>query len=261
MILDELVKATRSSLARRKKERPLEEMERLAYGSGPVRNFEDALRGRGLKLIAEVKRASPSKGWLCPHLDAADLAREYARGGAAAMSVLTEAGSFKGSFEDMSVVRDAVDLPILCKDFVIDSYQICEARSHGADAVLLIAAILPSAELRRLTRVARELGMSSLVEVHSEQELEAALDSQARLVGINNRNLEDFSVDLRTTSRLRPLIPSGIAVVSESGIHSRDDVIYLEEVGVDAVLVGEVLVTSSDAEAKIKELLGKDGES
>ncbi|MEE8471301.1 MAG: indole-3-glycerol phosphate synthase TrpC, partial [Dehalococcoidia bacterium] len=169
----------------------------------------------------------------------------------------TEPKYFRGSFADLEAVRTEVELPLLCKDFVVDRYQVYKARSHGADAVLLIAAILTKAELKALLETTRSLGMAALIEVHNRDELRTALKLSPRIIGINNRNLADFSVDLKTTLALRSLIPDDVVVVSESGIHTRDDVLSLQEAGVDAILVGEALVTSPDPGAKIDELLGR----
>jgi indole-3-glycerol phosphate synthase len=182
------------------------------------------------------------------------------RGGAAAISVLTEPEFFRGSLEDLRAARQATDLPLLCKDFILDPFQIYQARAYGADAVLLIAAILSLPELSLLIQVAHSLGMAALVEVHNEEEARKALAAEAALIGINNRDLRDFSVTLETTLRIRPLIPSAVPVVSESGIRSREDVLALQEVGVNAILVGESLVTAPDPVAKIKELLGGEEE-
>lgn len=258
MILDQIVASTRGRLAERKRQVSLAELERSIgnYNNAP-RDFEGALRGNGIRIIAEIKRASPSRGWLRPGLDVLTLARSYALGGAAAVSVLTEPGFFRGSFVDLAIVRRAIDLPLLCKDFILESYQVYEARASGADAVLLIASLLSVSELEELVEVARRLAMSALVEVHDGLEVEKALAAKARLVGINNRNLADFSVNLGTTFKLLPLLPSQVAVVSESGIKSRADVLALQEAGVKAVLVGETLVTSADPEAKVRELMGR----
>lgn len=255
MFLHNIVATTRDILQARKKKVPQGELERLIAGCDGPRSLEDALRGPDLSLIAEIKRASPSKGPLHPHLDPASLAQSYARGGAAAISVLTEPAFFMGSFADLEAAREATSLPILCKEFILDPYQVYEARAHGADAILLIAAILSREELAALQGLAHQLGLSALVEVNHELELERALAARPRLVGINNRDLTDFTVDLGTTLRLRPLIPPEVIVVSESGIKSSDDAQLLRSAGVDAVLIGEALVTSPDPEAKIREIL------
>ncbi len=258
-ILERIVADTRRSLEERKKIRPAAELEKTALASAPPRDFRAALRGEGVNIIAEIKRASPSKGWLSPALKVADVARAYTRGGAVALSVLTEASWFKGGVADLESARQTTHLPLLCKDFVVDPYQICEARIYGADAVLLISAILSLEEMASLMRQGKDLDLACLVEVHSEADLEKGLSAGANIIGINNRNLADLSVDLNTTFRIRPLIPGGIAVVSESGIRSADDVRRLRGAGVDALLVGESLVSSSDPEARIRELRGEVG--
>lgn len=257
MILDDIVESTRSRVARRKSEIPLASVQEAARRQDAPRDFAGALSGQGIALIAEVKRASPSKGPLRPDLDASSLARMYRESGAAAISVLTEPDYFQGSFPDLEAARASSGLPVLCKDFIIDRYQVWEARAHGADAVLLIAAVLSQQELLDLQDIAGSLGMAALVEVHNRDEMEQALQCRPGVIGINNRNLADFSVDLGTTTSLRPLVPPGIPVVSESGIHTRDDVIALQEAGVQAILVGEALVTAADTAATIGALLGR----
>jgi len=257
VILDRIIASTRVRVARIESETSLAEVEEAARRREPPRDFAGALNGAGIGLIAEVKRASPSKGPLRPDLDASSLAREYSAGGAAAISVLTEKDYFLGGFADLEAARAAAGLPVLCKDFLIEEYQVYEARAHGADAVLLIAAVLTRTRLGELLATARSLGMAALVEVHNRAELAEALECGPGIIGVNNRNLADFSVDLQTTLGLRPLIPSGILVVSESGIHTRDDVLTLQDAGVNALLVGEALVTSPSPAAKIAELLGR----
>jgi len=256
MILDELVASTKKLLAERKARLPIAEVEQAAAKQAPPRDFAEALRGQNIKLIAEVKRASPSKRLLALNLDAALMAGIYEKSGATAISVLTESEYFKGSLADLEAVRVTVDLPILRKDFIVDPYQVYEARASGADALLLIAAILSSDEMRSLLEMVHSLGMKALVEVHNRGELEQALAIDPMIIGINNRNLADFSVKLETTLELHALIPKGKVIVSESGIHTRDDVKKLEGVGVNAILVGEALVTSADPALKIRELLG-----
>jgi indole-3-glycerol phosphate synthase len=256
VILDKIVESTREAIARLKSQIPLSSMQELARNQDPPRDFADALNGQNVSLIAEVKRASPSKGQLCPDLDVSSLARLYSQSGASAISVLTEPEYFQGSFTDLETARAEVKLPVLCKDFIVDRYQVYKARAHGADAVLLITAILTQRELTTLLETTYSLGMAALVEVHNIGELDKALKCSPRIIGINNRDLTDFSIDLGTTLDLRPMIPSGTLVVSESGIHTRDDVLTLEKTNVNAVLVGEALVTSSDPAIKIRELLG-----
>jgi len=257
MILDEIVASTKRVIAKRKSRVSLAELEQAARDQTAPRDFIAALGGSNIKLIAEVKRASPSKGLLAPNMDAAALARTYERCGAAAVSVLTEPEYFRGSLADLESVRAAVCLPILRKDFILDPYQVYEARAHGADAVLLIVAIISPGELRSLLKTAHSLGMTALVEVHDREELEQALAVDPKIIGINNRHLADFSVSLETTVQLRPLVPEDKLVVSESGIHTRHDVKTLEDIGIDAVLVGEALVRSADPARKIGELLNK----
>lgn len=257
MILDEIVAATRQRLEETRPQRSLAALEEaIGRHQRPPQDFARALQGPGISLIAEVKRASPSKGPLRPDLDAAALARTYERSGAAAISVLTEPRYFRGSLSDLGAVRGAVGLPVLCKDFILDTYQVYQARAHGADAVLLITAILSPHELVALARTAEGLGMTPLVEVHDAEELRRAGEMGPRVIGINNRSLQDFSVDLETTLRLLPLVPPGTVVVSESGIHDRADVERLEGAGVHAILVGEALVTAPDPGVRIAELLG-----
>jgi indole-3-glycerol phosphate synthase len=217
--------------------------------------FARALKGDDIRLIAEVKKASPSRGVMRPYFDPMELAKTYAENGAAAISVLTDAEYFQGSPEHLAAIRHAVELPLLRKDFIYDEYQIYESAAYGADALLLIAAILKPKQLKQLLTLSRSLGLGCLVEVHNEDELSIVLDSDAETIGINNRDLKTFKVDLNTTRRLRPLIPEGKIVVSESGINNRDDVQKLREWGVNAMLIGEALITARDIPARIKELM------
>ncbi len=256
-MIDQVVAMVRRELEMRRARFPLTAIERSLAGKPAPRNFAAAIRGEGIKLIAEIKRASPSKGMLSAIPNPADLARAYARGGASAISVLTEPNFFRGTLKDLVTVGAVVSLPLLRKDFILDPYQVYEARAWGADAVLLIVALLRPTELKELLKLTYSLGMTPLVEVHSREELERALELEVQVVGINNRNLRDFSVNLETTLTLCPLIPRTVTVVSESGIRSREEVQRLEEAGVDAVLVGERLVTSPDPAATIAELLGR----
>ena len=257
MILDRIVADKAQELEASKRVRPLAELERLAAEQPPARDLASALRGDGVKLIAEVKRASPSRGLIRPDLDPVALARTYAENGAAAISVLTEARHFLGSLDYMPAIRHALGkeaIPLLRKDFIFDPYQVYESRAYGADALLLIAAILREDQLSRLLSLSHELGMKCLVEVHQERELEMALRIQAVIIGVNNRDLLTLAVDLATTERLRRLIPRDRIVVSESGIRGREDMQRLREWGVDAVLIGEALVTSPDVAAKMREM-------
>ena len=252
--LDELVHATRERLDARKRERPLSQLEAEASSRGEGRPFMEALAHPGTSLIAEYKRRSPSAGVIREGEPIEAIVRAYERGGAAALSVLTEWDHFGGTLDDLRAAREVSELPILRKDFTVDPYQIYEAKAAGADAVLLVVGSLRSRDLGALYGVARALELDALVEVHDQEELEAALEIDADLIGINNRNLEDFSVDLRRTYDLLVDIPAGKTVVSESGILSRGQVEELEQVGVDAVLVGEVLMRAEDPEAATREL-------
>jgi indole-3-glycerol phosphate synthase len=221
----------------------------------PPRDFAAAIKkGAGVRLIAEVKRASPSRGLLRPDFDPVALAQTYAAGGAAAISVLTETSYFQGSLDHLTVIRAAVALPLLRKDFIFDPYQVYESRAHGADALLLIVAILSREQLGELLSLSHGLGLSCLVEVHCQSEVESAVASGARIIGINNRDLATFEVDIDTTRRLRPLIPRDRIVVSESGISGQNDVHKLQTWGVNAMLIGEALVTAADIPARLKEL-------
>jgi indole-3-glycerol phosphate synthase len=241
-ILDEIVAWKRVELGRQMARRPLSALCQAAVGAPRPRDWIGALRVPGVSLIAEVKRASPSAGVLRAGLDPAALAAEYERAGAAALSVLTDARYFQGSLDDLCAVRAAVSLPVLRKDFIISDYQVHEARAAGADAVLLIAAILDNEALVRLYDLAGALGMAALVEVHDELELRRALAVEPAAVGINNRDLHSFRVDLDTTARLRAQVPAGTVLVAESGIGTPADVARLAAMGVDAMLVGEALV-------------------
>ena len=255
MILDEIVEAKAEELTKRKQNVPLSELEK-AGSKGSKKDFAEALKGDDIRLIAEVKMASPSRGVLRTDLDPVELARTYAQNGAAAISVLTEERYFGGSLEHLAAIGEAMDnIPLLRKDFIFDPYQVYESRAGGASALLLIVAILSDSELSELLSLSHELGLMCLVEVHNQAELERAIMSGAQIIGINNRDLKTFAVDLETTGRLRPLIPKDRIVVSESGIKDRGDVQKLRKWGVDAMLVGEALVTAGDIDKKVKELL------
>jgi indole-3-glycerol phosphate synthase len=241
MILDTIVERKREEVAALKQQGiqpPHAEID-------PPRGFMQALvDAPGVAIIAEAKKASPSKGIIAPDFDPVQIALNYQEGGAQAMSVLTDEDFFQGSLSYIPLIRDAVKLPVLRKEFIIDPLQIQEASVFGADAILLIAAILDRIQLQEFRLQAEELGMDVLVEVHNEQELESTLAAESKLIGINNRNLNDFSVDLDTTFRLQREIPSAIPVVSESGISSRADMLRLKEAGVTAALIGESLMRS-----------------
>lgn len=254
-MLNRIVAQKREEVEQRKKSLPISTLkERLARQKKPL-DFASALSGDSTRLIAEVKRASPSRGLLCPNFNPVALAKTYAQGGAAAISVLTEINYFEGSIDHLTAIREEVRLPLLRKDFIFDRYQIFESGAYGADALLLIVAILSQEQLEELLSLTHSLGLSCLVEVHNEAEVERALLSGAEIIGINNRDLNTFTVDINTTRRLRPLIPKERIVVSESGIRSREDIEKLEGWGVNAVLMGETLVTAGDIPTKMRELI------
>ncbi|HOS95408.1 MAG TPA: indole-3-glycerol phosphate synthase TrpC [Armatimonadota bacterium] len=254
MILDDIVAHKRDDLARRKLEAPLGALNAPTSLAPP--SLAAALAGPGVSLIAELKKASPSKGLLRPDYDPQALARAYQRGGAAALSCLTDERFFQGHADHLEAARAASGLPVLRKDFTLDAYHVHEARAMGASAVLLIAAILTDAELAQLLGVARGLGLDALVEAHDVSEARRALDCGAQMLGINNRDLRDFSVDLHTTERILDALPSRPPiVVAESGIHTAADMAYLRQLGVQAALVGEALVTAADPAAKARELV------
>jgi len=256
--LDEIVERTRASLEERKRAMPYAVLERMAGDRPPARDLAVELGGRGIALIAEIKRASPSRGLIRDGFDVVEQARTYAASGAAAISILAEQDFFHGCLADLAAVADAFgnERPaLLRKDFIVDPYQVVESRAYGADSLLLIAALLPLSLLRELLGLSHGLGMRCLVEVHDEAELEVALRCDARIVGINNRDLSTLAVDITTTQRLRPLIPPDRIVVSESGIKSRDDVSRMKEWGVNAILAGEALMSAPDIPAKIRELM------
>ena len=252
--LDAIVQATRDEVERRKRERPLTDLEREADRRPEGRPFHEALARPGTSLIAEHKRRSPSAGEIREGASVTEIVRAYERGGAAALSILTEERHFGGSLADLTEARAASDLPILRKDFTVDPYQLVEARAVGADAVLLVVGSLEADELASLYQQARALDLDALVEVHDGEELEAALEIDADLLGINNRDLQDFSVDISRTFELLADVPAGKTVVSESGIVHREQVEELERVGIDAVLVGETLMRAADPEAACREL-------
>jgi indole-3-glycerol phosphate synthase len=252
--LDDLIAATRERVERRKRERPAEDLEKVVSARGEGRPFQEALSHPGTSVIAEHKRRSPSAGVISEGRSVADLVQAYERGGAAAISIVTEEDHFAGSLEDLREARSACELPILRKDFTVDPYQLLEAKATGADAVLLVVGSLHPEDLRELYERARELDLDALVEVHDEAELEAAVELDADVIGINNRNLEDFTVDLERTFELLADVPTGKTVVSESGIVYREQVEELERVGVDAVLIGETLMRAADPEAAVRDL-------
>jgi indole-3-glycerol phosphate synthase len=258
-LLEEIVASKRRELADAKCRLPEPELRRRLADAPPVRDFAAALGpSGGTRLIAEVKRASPSAGVLRAEADPVAVASIYQQHGASAISVLTDRPFFQGSLDDLQRVRRAVSLPVLRKDFILDRYQVVEARVRGADAVLLIAEILPGAELADRLQDIHEFGMTALVELYDAENLQRVLESGARVIGINNRDLRTFATDLDHTIELASSIPRDRVVVSESGIRSRADVLRLQAAGVQAILVGETLMRAPDIGAKVDELLGRD---
>jgi len=255
-VLDRILVETRDEVARRKREAPLAppgaDGEPRDVG---LRPFHDALNRPGIGVIAEFKRRSPSAGALRDRPDLREIVGAYERGGAVAVSVLTEGPNFEGSLEDLRGAREACDLPLLRKDFIVDDYQLREARAAGADAVLLIVAALDPGELASLHGSARAIGLDVLVEVHDRDELHRALEIGADIVGVNNRDLRDFSVDVERTERLMDAMPSGVTAVSESGISNAGQLLRLQERGVRAVLVGGALMAAVDPAAALRSLL------
>jgi indole-3-glycerol phosphate synthase len=257
MILDEIIAYKKEELADTKRRVAFAELKAKAKDAPPARGFEAALgRGGEIRLIAEVKKASPSKGVIREDFNPREIAKSYARSGAACISVLTEKKYFQGDLGYLNEIRGAVELPLLRKDFIVEAYQVYEARAAGADAILLIAACLEGRQIEDLLNIAKELGLDVLVESHTYKELDRSLLAGATLLGINNRDLGTFTVSLQTTLDLLKDIPDDRIVVSESGIKSRADVLKLQQSGVDAILVGESLMREKDIEKKVKELLG-----
>ena len=242
-IIDQLIDGAREGVEARKRETPQAELEGHLSGRGQDRPFQEALARPGLSVIAEFKRRSPSIGDIRPDADIAAQVAAYERGGAAALSVLTDAPHFGGSLDDLRAARAAATLPIIRKDFIVDPYQLYEAAVHGADAVLLIVRALADRQLAALHDEARALDLDCLVEVHDAEELERALEIDAEVIGINNRDLDEQRVDIQTTFELMPDVPAGKTVVAESGISGREELSELERVGVDAVLIGGALMT------------------
>jgi len=257
-ILEDIINKNSSELKERKRRLPPARLKEMIDEQPKALSLADALSGNSVKLIAEVKKASPSKGVIRPDFDAISIAETYADCGASAVSVLTETNYFKGSLNYLSGIGSALQgrgIPLLRKDFIYDTYQVYESRAYGADSLLLIMAMLSEQSLSELLSLSHRLGMECLVEVHNEAEVSTALRSGARMIGINNRDLDTFTVDIYTTRRLKPLIPTERIAVSESGIKDKSDIEKLKEWGVDAVLIGEALMSAPDIPAKIRELL------
>ena len=258
MILDEIAAKTKERIEARKREYSLAEIRAAArdMDSNTGFPFEKALAKLGMSFICEVKKASPSKGVIAEHFPYVEIGREYENAGADAMSILTEPFYFQGSNDYLTAIRREVSIPLLRKDFTVDEYMLYEAKEIGADAVLLICAILSQTQLEEYAGIARELGLSALVEAHDEQEIRMALRAGAKIIGVNNRNLKDFTVDISNSIRLRELVPGDILFVSESGMKTRADIARLEENGTNAVLIGETFMRSDDKAGMLRELRG-----
>ena len=255
-MIEDLIAAARQGVERRKGEVPQADLEASLSASHEGRPFNEALTRPALSLIAEFKRRSPSAGGIREEADLTAQVQAYERGGAAALSVLTDEAHFGGSLDDLRAARAACDLPILRKDFIVDPYQLYEAAAAGADAVLLIVRALSDDDLVRLGHQARALDLDCLVEVHNEEELDRALEAGAETIGINNRDLDEGTVDIATTFELMPDVPAGKTVVAESGISSPQELEELERIGVDAVLIGSALMRADDPESATRELAG-----
>ncbi|NLN94229.1 MAG: indole-3-glycerol phosphate synthase TrpC [Candidatus Hydrogenedens sp.] len=255
MILDEIVVHKKEEVLQRKTAVSLRELEEKLSAMPPPHDFRAALRQPGISVIAEIKRRSPSRGDILPGVDAVEVAAVYEQAGARALSILVDHKYFGGTLNDLSKVGNHTRLPCLCKEFVIDPYQIYEARAAGAAAVLLIVRILTDNELRSFLAEVESLGMSALVETHTEEEVKRALDAGASIIGINNRDLDTLEVNIENTFRMKSLVPGGNILVSESGIKTRKEVKLLEASGIDAILVGESLLTSGNIREKLESLL------
>ncbi len=257
MILDTIIARTIKDLDSRKRAVSLDQLISTIEDQGPARDFLSALaRPDAVNIIAEVKKASPSKGVIRPDFDPVTIARSYRDNGAQAVSVLTEEHFFQGHLDYLAMIRREIDIALLRKDFIVDPYQVYEARAAGADAFLLIAAVLDTEQLRALIRLGSSLGMHALVEIHTAAELKKAVHAESNIIGINNRNLNTFETTVETSLQLRPLIPTGIVTVSESGISTPDDIRRLRSCGIDAFLIGESLMRASEPGRKLCEFLG-----
>lgn len=257
MFLNRIVNCKKEEVSQRKSKVLHREYSEMVRDLSPPRDFKHAIKRKDtVRLIGEIKKSSPSKGDIRPDLNPLEVSEIYQKNGVASISVLTEQFFFKGSIEDLTSVKKHSSLPILQKDFFIDVFQIYEARVLGADAILLIAAILEKNEMEDYINTSKELGLAAIIEVHSEEELEKALNFNPDIIGINNRNLQTFEIDMKTTINLSSLIPDGTIKISESGINSAADMKMVSQAGIDAVLVGESLMRSDDIALKVQELLG-----
>lgn len=254
-VLDEIISGVREDLEERQRDVPIEELKRLAARAPEPRDAYAALGGDRVSVIAEVKRSSPSKGALAAIADPAALAADYEEGGAHVISVLTERRRFGGTLADLAAVRAAVDIPVLRKDFIVTSYQLWEARAHGADLALLIVAALDQQALVSLIERAESIGLAPLVEVHTEEELGRAVDAGAKIIGVNARDLKTLEVDREVFATLAPKVPDGVIKIAESGVRGPHDLLAYARAGADAVLVGESLVTGKDPKAAVNDLV------
>ena len=255
-ILEEIAEKTRERIQKEKLQLPLEQLKALAEKAPQQPSFLEALKKPGMSYICEVKKASPSKGLIAPDFPYVEIAKEYEAAGASAISCLTEPFYFMGSDTYLREITETVDIPVLRKDFTVDKYMIYQAKAFGASAVLLICAILDNAQLKAYLELTKELGLDALVEAHDEWEADRALNLEAKIIGVNNRNLHDFTVDMGNSIRLRSMAPADTVFVSESGIKTAEDIRILQENKVDAVLIGEILMRSNDKKAALEELNG-----
>lgn len=263
MFLDEIIKYKKKELNETKRKVPIIELKKRLDDLPPAKGFKEVFLSPApdhkpiTRIIAEIKKASPSKGIIRNDFDPVKIARIYEKEGATAISVLTETHYFKGSTDHLQLIRQAVKIPLLQKDFIFDEYQIYEARVWGADAVLLISAILNTTALQRLIHLSRDLGLDCLLEVHNPKDLKKVLATEGEIIGINNRDLHSFEVDINNTLKLIPMIPKGMVVISESGINTREEIIRLQGAGVNGFLIGEALIREQDIGMKLRNLLGR----
>jgi indole-3-glycerol phosphate synthase len=254
-ILGEIISYKKKELAKRKEKIPLAKLKERINKLPPARDFKTAISLPGkMNLICEIKKASPSSGIICRDFHPRNIARSYEKNGAGAISVLTEEKYFQGDILHLFSVKESVKIPILRKDFIIDEYQLYESRAFGADAVLLIASLLDVEQIIKFINISKSIGMETLPEVHSEEDLEKVLSTPQEIIGINNRNLKDFTVDINITKKLKEKIPHGKIIVSESGIKTKEDVLLLKTTGINAILIGQVLLESEDIGKKMEEL-------
>jgi len=258
LILDKIVESKKKVLNKAKKDCNINHLTDIAQKQSKVLNFKDSLKknkASDIRIIAEVKKASPSKGLIRADFDPLQIAKQYEKNNASAISVLTESDFFQGKLEYLKDIKNLVNIPVLRKDFIFDPYQVVEARANGADAVLLIAAILEKPLLEELISVVKEFSLSALVEIHTQDELEKVLLTDAEIIGINNRNLKTFNTDIRTTIDLMSFIPDSKIIVTESGIKTKEDILMLSDAGVDAFLIGETFMREQNPGDKLKEFI------